>query len=152
MSGLDDSAEILRQNARTSLAGFLQQYTWDAFFTATFSKPANTPSLACDRVLRAMPYCTRAFVAAEPHKLGNYHAHGLIYANPERLSLAGAEHVLDSFTSNLKRYGWSSVSAIRDKGAVSNYCSKYITKDMSDWRMIGDRDGWHQGLDNRCIM
>lgn len=146
MSDLADSAEILRQSARKSLAGFLQSRTWDAFFTATFSKPANSPSLAVERVLRAMPHCSRAFIAAEPHRLGNFHAHGLVYNHAEDMSLALAEHYLDSFTHNIKRYGWSSVTAVREQGAVANYCAKYITKDMSDWRMLGDRDAWHKGV------
>lgn len=93
----------------------------------------GTPSKSQCQEFRAGWQGGRAFMAAEPHRLGNWHVHGLF-------RLPGcADTAIDTVKADFKRLGWSRVESVRNYGAVSSYCSKYLTKDrMCDWDLYGD--------------
>jgi len=132
-----------RQDAKNSLADYLQSFKWDSFFTATFKYPAKHPRLAIDRCAAVLSenHCTRAFVAAEPFYLGNYHAHGLALFAEERDFQANSwgDSMLDA-RYDFKRAGYSKLSLVKNARASAIYCAKYLTKELSDYDFIGD---WH---------
>lgn len=75
----------------------------------------------------------RVFIAAETHRLGNWHVHGLV-----RLPHA-AEWAFDYLKSDFNRLGYNRLEPIRKIEAVSTYCAKYLTKDrLGDWEMYGN--------------
>lgn len=145
----------LGSRAREELQGFLQQYPWDAFITATFARPANYPRLAIDRVGRALDNSLRAFVAAEPHRLGNWHAHGLVkFTSPRftsNVQVSTIDYQMARAQARLARCGWSRVQPVREIGGVSGYLSKYVNKRSGDWELLGNwrRQGTIIGLDSK---
>ena len=72
----------------------------------------------------------KAFIAVEPHKsCSGLHVHGL-------MSFAGNNEKLRPYLvwRNLfEEYGRSKVDYIRSKENVSDYCAKYVTKEMGWW-------------------
>lgn len=137
--------------ARDALAGMLKEYVWDSFFTSTFAHRVAHPRQAMALVSRALGIsldspCHRAFLAAEPHRFGGYHVHGLAMWEDYLLPDGSLSHRIDYAKANLGRLGWSRCQAIRDIGGTSGYCSKYLTKELSDWDLYGDLAMWSRVL------
>ncbi len=126
-----------RQDACKAMATYLESYKWHLCYTATFKYPATHARTAIDRVRKALlPESDgRLFVAAEPHYLGNWHCHGLLWKDED--DDATRYYAAD----NLDRLGWNVVSSCRSSGAVSRYCAKYIAKSLADWDLTGN---WKQ--------
>jgi len=126
--------EALRQAWQDWLAGF----GFQAFYTQTFSEPVTYPRLAMNRAWKVLRTLTsrygvgvRAFVVAEEHLLGTYHAHALVLTFPK--------HVL-RLKDSLKwiwmvgsEYGLCRFESINKIGGVSGYVSKYLTKRVCDY-------------------
>jgi len=133
----DDPAQF-DEELRQAWQNWLSQFGFQAFYTQTFAEPVNCPRLAMIRAWRVLRTLSsryevgvRAFVVAEEHVLGTYHAHALVLTFPTpvlRLRdslrwvwLVGSEYGLCRFKS---------IDAI---GGVAGYVSKYLTKRPCDY-------------------
>ncbi len=129
------STRSLQLRAQQGLSAFLQGFQWSYFFTSTFRLPATYPRVAIKRVQSALVFGNeRLFVAAEPHYLGNYHAHGLI-GN----TFSGfPDEALWAYHKALERMGYYRLGDVSSLSKVSAYCAKYVTKDRTcDWDLTG---------------
>lgn len=134
---LKASIDDTKTRAKEALSTYLQGKVWDAYFTVTFQRPANYARLAIDRVAKALYPVRKAFVAAEPHKLGNYHVHGIA-------EFHDADTDADRVLAKFQKLGFSTMQIARSNGAVSTYCSKYITKELGDYEFLGYADDWQR--------
>lgn len=123
--------------AREEMAAWIsRQDSWDYFLTVTFRKPSLRPELSIGRVQRTLDGLggsQRAFLGAEKaHGLGAWHVHGLCKLSwPLR-----ATHVWEAL---FRSCGRSKVEVPRSPEAVSNYISKYLTKDrMGAYILLGE--------------
>lgn len=129
--------------ARDALSNYLQSRTWDVMFTATFASRVRYPRQAVEKTQRIIPVCRKTFVVAEPHRLGGYHTHGLVEFN----AIGDFDRVAGNLLDNLRRVGYSRVETVRSVGAVSAYCTKYLTKTLGDWDFTGGRLAWNFNVD-----
>jgi len=120
----------------------LNEFQFDCFFTLTYKEPADSSILAIDRAARMLtknfkklkiPLC--AFVAAEPHRSGLYHCHGLLKLGglcdwQKKLILT------DLWKVGYEMYGRCSFEVIEDAERVRAYVSKYLLKSECDWRFV----------------
>ncbi len=121
---------------------FLGRYSWDCFFTMTYRDPARSDMNATGRAERLLTKefgnlgkNLRAFIVAEAHRSGMYHAHGLLILGLEgdwaRMMRSELWHAAKA------KYGLCRFDMVRDPDAVNTYLTKYMTKAPSDWRLIG---------------
>lgn len=122
---------------------FLNRFEYDCFFTLTYREPAQSAMLAIDRASRLLGKFydnldrpLNAFVVAEQHRNGSYHAHGL-------LELKGLDREADVmlcralWQAGYDKFGLCRFELVRDGGQVRNYVSKYLVKRVADHRFIG---------------
>lgn len=116
---------------------------WEWFLTFTFSPDVcdRHDYEECSRLLanwlhywsrrhRSLGYDWRYMVVPEPHKDGAWHYHGLFSGLcPALLGLYRADGHED-YRVRAWKNGFSTAEPVRDELAVSNYISKYVTKDM----------------------
>lgn len=122
----------------STLASYLQQKQWDVIITGTFAKRENHPHTAIEKVYNKLPFSRKAFLAAETHRLGGYHVHGLVefsenFDKFESIAIA---------TENLSKNGFCKVDLIDSPRAVSAYCTKYVTKELGDYEFFGKKYAW----------
>ncbi len=137
--------ETGKQTNRAALAVYLSSLHWNAFFTATFASHQRYSGTAMSRVVRALcqgvrMHPTKMFVAAEQHRLGGWHCHGLL-----EFPIFHEPHPFNGFTRNaLTRLGYTVVGSVGNLDACSTYLSKYLTKDdfHGDWIMTGRKKFW----------
>jgi len=130
--------EQFDQDLRQAWQDWLSRFGFQAFYTQTFAEPVMYPRLAMNRAWHVLRTLTgrygvgvRAFIVAEQHLLGTYHAHALVLTFPTpvlRLRdslrwvwLVGSEYGLCRFES------------IDSIGGVSGYVSRYLTNRMCDY-------------------
>lgn len=123
-----------------SFSTFLTSRKWHAMFTATFAVQQKYPHTAIEMVSHRLPFYRKAFIAAELHKLGGYHCHGLVEFS--HLVSGDMDALCTNTVTSLKRGGFCTVAPIRDTNAVSAYCTKYITKEMGDYEFFGSSMAW----------
>jgi hypothetical protein len=70
-------------------------------------------------------------IIPEKHKNGAWHAHGLLQGLTDDDLIKNEYGYLD-WVAYRKRFGFISLSAIRDTVACSSYITKYITKDVAN--------------------
>lgn len=132
-----------RERFKLGWREMISRYGFDCFFTLTFKYPAQSPELAIDRAKSLLTEfynsaggTVAAFVVAEEHKLGTYHAHGLLrlgVSNPYTKAL-----YCDALWSLAKlRCGLSRFEVIRELDKCESYITKYILKDIADYRWVG---------------
>ena len=132
----------LSKAARDALGQYLSEYPWDAFFTITAPGKFRYPTQALRVGVNAVSSYPRGFVGAEPHRLGGWHAHGLVFTGAEPGSKVG---VLGSLGEYLTRRsgGFCEVSPARDIDAVCSYVAKYVSKgELGEWSLTGSW-GWN---------
>lgn len=130
---------------------------WDWFLTVTFREPLpkyreESVVHAVGEHIRHTPYgANRPLVlAAEPHRSGATHLHGLLDIDPMALlahwrvpspglpssrhekRTAWTDHLWESL---FRTYGRSKVEWTGHHEAVSRYVSKYVTKGLSWWQI-----------------
>ena len=128
-----------RGHLRSAWVEFLGRFGWQIFATQTYADPVRHPRLAMDRlsrVLRAAAIRYRlplfAFLAAEEHKHGGYHAHGLVLARGADLRrVRGLLRFL--WLLGFEMWGLCRYEDVKRIGGVSGYVSKYITKGPADY-------------------
>ena len=124
---------------RSAWAEFLGQWEWQIFATQTYAEPVGYPRLAMDRLARVLRAAAIryglplfAFIAAEEHKQGGYHAHGLVLARGADLRrIRGSLRFL--WLLGFEMYGLCRFEDVKRVGGVSGYVSKYITKGPADY-------------------
>lgn len=132
---------------KSALAGYLERQHWDAFFTATFARHQTHSATAIQSVIRELhaPRLrpTKTFVAAEQHRLGGWHCHGLLEF-PQSKHF-GSE--IGFAKTTLGKLGFNVVNSVSNLDACSAYLSKYLTKDEfhGDWTMTGRERYWKSG-------
>lgn len=143
-------SKIMSNYTNESLANFLKSAHWDAFFTATFARHQRFSGSAINSVIRKLSSPrlrpTKMFVAAEQHKLGGWHCHGLLEFPAGRS--VGSDFLIASNKTILSELGFNMMGSIGNMDACSVYLSKYITKGEfhGDWQITGRSKFWRNGL------
>jgi len=131
-------------------ADWIQSYSWDFYSTVTFRKLRRDPLAAAGAVWDTLYNKfsgTRAFVAAEKHKLDGVHLHMLSEHAWER-GQRWDEHSLWLYF--FKAFGRARVEVASSDEAVANYCAKYVTKGGPEaYTLWGDKVFWAPGLVTR---
>lgn len=130
--------------ARESYSRYLQSFDWDYFATVTFRKDWRDSIKAHETVWENLaPYCSRAFLAVERHRYPNYncHVHGLLKTHTFE---TGSPMFTPEFlwVGLYVHFGRTQVEEIREMSQVSNYCSKYVVKRLSDYAFYGSPSFW----------
>lgn len=137
--------------SKEALREYLEYQSWDAFFTATFAKHQRYSQTAIKKVVdvlhdpRLRP--TKLFVAAEQHRLGGWHCHGLMeFPRRDTGEVFHGDIMLTLRRNNLSRLGFNKVDIVSNLNACSVYLSKYLVKDEwhGDWRMVGRKKFWQR--------
>ena len=141
---IDDRKELLSRKeyvqgeVQDGWATFLNRYTWKYFLTVTFKEPRQ-PHTA-DRTLRAIAGVIRTrsdgrfFLGTELHLNRTLHVHGLF--SPKATAADVSARVAHEVWRDLyDSFGRSQVRKVRESEAVSNYVSKYVTKELTEWFM-----------------
>lgn len=125
---------------RDALAEWLETFKWTFFLTVTFrwwARPEQAQS-HFEYVRRALAryHPERLFLGAELHKKGDLHLHG-IYAEGDGAYTPGfgTPRAIDIWSLLYKRFGRSKVEAVRNPAAVVSYCTKYVTKQLTDYNI-----------------
>ena len=126
---------------QAAMAGFLKDYfplgpglNRPHFLTVTFRTPreahhAGSTLLQVSKVLRRVGGYSRGFLGTELHASRALHLHGLV---GDRRSWVTANPTVVNGALRAA-FGISEVRAVRQISAVTNYCTKYVTKDLTDY-------------------
>lgn len=116
-------------------ANWLSKETWDYFFTGTFrfeDISANGARRCVQRFFRGFTTLELGVLFIESGKLyGKVHLHGLL-----RFRTGQRPTARTIWARWFDRYGRAKVEEIESAEAVSNYCCKYVTKQMKDETFI----------------
>jgi len=125
-----------KSDLRSKYADYLQSKHWDYFATVTF-KRERRDSIAAIRDVwqRIGPHCDKGFLAAEPHRTGALHLHGLLEV---RAPFYTMPWILQDICD--REFGRSRIDGIQGPGEVANYCSKYVVKNQNlyTYEFLGD--------------
>jgi len=140
------------QRTRTELAKaaqdgwmeLLSPIPWNWFVTVTFKRPRKDSYLALkavvDEILAYKP--THAFIGTEYHVSGDVHCHGLV-AFPRDHNWGVDSWPL--WSGLFARFGRSEVVKPVQLADVNRYVTKYCTKSLTDWHILGF-NGVHESL------
>lgn len=124
---------LVRQYARCNDWKYFFTFTlspekWDRFnlkdFYRSFSKMVNNLNYR-----RFDGNKLKYVIIPEQHKNGAWHMHGIMNGLPEG-ELIENEHGYLDWPRYSEKYGYCSISVIRDMDACSLYITKYVTKEM----------------------
>lgn len=146
--------QVSLNRSKQNAIGILRANKWDLFITFTFnprlvdSKNYEQVCLKAGVFLHHLKerHCPdmKYFLVPELHKDGEkYHLHGVL-GNSEGLQLRVSGKVKNGrivYNMPAWKYGWSTVTEVGHSGRVSNYISKYITKD-TEGLLHGKRRYW----------
>lgn len=121
---------------------FLKAREYDTFFTLTFRDPASSEDCALDRAARFLTSAFKllhipcsSFIVAEPHRLGNYHVHGLFRLGA--LDPESSKLIMSAlWKSAWELYGRNRFEPVRDADRVRGYVAKYLVKNSSHYRFV----------------
>lgn len=160
-----EAEKILMSNlnrSKQNLIGILRANRWDYFVTFTFNpRLVNSDNYyeVCMKAGRYMDNLRKVqcsdlkyVLVPELHKDGeHYHLHGVI-GNSDGLQLhvSGKTDKYGRIIYNIPswKYGWNTATEVEHTGKVSNYISKYITKD-TEHLLKGKRRYW---ASHNCIL
>lgn len=134
---LAEESTLLRE-VQSGWLEFLSRVEWDWFLTVTFKKPRKDPYYALNAVesaLRSVYRHPTSFIGAELHRSGDVHVHGLF-----RVCRSCNNDPKDTFhlwAQLFGRLGRSEVVPPRSAADVNKYVTKYCTKDLTDYRILG---------------
>jgi len=123
-------------------AAFLREFEWDYYYTVTF-RHYRKDHLAAIRDVAALllpdPDIDRCFIVAEGNKGVGCHLHGLVYYG--FLELMPSPCIL--WRHLFHKFGRAQVQRITSARDVTNYCSKYVVKDLNQcyYDFLGDSWG-----------
>ena len=165
---LDESYDFQRalnvslNRSKQNLIGILRANKWDYFVTFTFNPRIVNSNNFYDVCRSAHKYMDnlrktqcpnlKYVLVPELHKDGeHYHLHGVV-GNADGLQLRCSGkfdkkgHIIYNIPS--WKYGWNTATEVEHTGKVSNYISKYITKD-TEGLLRGKRRYW---ASHNCIL
>jgi len=123
------------KEVRDAFGNWLGTFPWTYFLTVTFSEPRR-PHHAISTVGQVGKTIQRhsrgrLFLGSELHVSRTLHVHGLLQAP------RGANEFLRYalWHSLFHAFGRSEVREVQSREAVSNYVSKYVSKEMGEWNM-----------------
>lgn len=125
---------------RYALSEWLQGFPWVYFLTVTFrwwARPEQSQQ-HFEYIRRALAWShpDRLFLGAELHIKGDLHVHGLLgYGPGAHVDGFGYPRATDIWAPLFERFGRSKVETVRDKLAVTAYCTKYVTKELTDYNI-----------------
>lgn len=129
--------------AKQNIYEIARNGSWDWFITLTlnpdqvnrynYSECSKKVSKWLNHLRRKCPDL-RYIIVPEQHKDGAYHFYGL-FSNIENLEIVDSNHKdykTGDIIYNLESYkfGWSTMTRVKDNAAVVRYLTKYITKDL----------------------
>jgi hypothetical protein len=134
---------LQKQELKQTWVNLLAHLNFDVWFTLTFRDSASSAGLAIARTVRLLKSACKeihlecnAFIVAEEHRNGTYHAHGLMRVCA--LSKEFEQDILRHlWQCALDKYGRNSFTPIGKRDAVSHYVAKYLTKNFADYRLVG---------------
>lgn len=156
------SLQVALNRSKQNLIGILRANVWDYFITFTFNpRKVNSDNYeeVCLKAGKYMHnlrqnYCPdlKYVLVPELHKNGeHYHLHGVIgNADGLKLRVSGKYDKHGRIIYNIPswEYGWNTATEVEHTGKVSNYISKYITKDTENL-LHGKRRYW---ASHNCIL
>lgn len=124
------------RRSKQSIYQLARSNDWDYFATFTFSSDYRYNFDECRRVfqkfmnnfknrIRKIEY----LAIAEKHKDGAWHYHALIQGDLSDIAVAGIRPGTLTLTQ-YRKIGRNELELVRDTHKVSNYITKYITKDL----------------------
>jgi len=119
---------------------FLQRWRWDYFLTVSFRTPRQPfhALSTLQQVARVIKKRSngRFFIGTELHLNRTLHVHGL-YQSPTTPDgptwVSGTVMAQYLWQDFFGLFGRSQVRKVRSREAVSSYCSKYVTKELTEW-------------------
>ena len=139
------SLYVSRNRTIQAIYKYARQCFWDYFVTLTFdpAKADRFDFVECHKKVkkwlshqhdRFAPELKYLFVP-EQHKNGAWHYHGLV-ADVDDMVFKDSGHVTKTgqkiFNLSGWHFGFSTATAVTDTDRVSNYITKYITKDLCE--------------------
>jgi len=143
----EDGYRFLRkQSLKQEWVKLLTQLGCDVWFTLTFRDGVSSAGLAIARTITLLKSACKeihldcnAFLVAEQHRSGTYHAHGLLRVRA--LSKEFEQQILRHlWQCAFDKYGRNSFTPIGKHDAVGHYVAKYLIKDFADYRFVGFKD------------
>lgn len=131
--------------SRNSYAAYLQSLNWDYIVTVTFRKARYDGIKTLESVWSSLHndcFTKRAFLATENHRYpGSVHVHGLVsdYDGKRKPNMVLPWQMWDSL---FRRFGRTTVDPVRSQADVTSYCSKYVTKALSNYGFYGQPGFW----------
>ena len=141
---IDERKELLRNReyeigeVQDGWSTYLNRWNWKYFLTVTFKEPkqphmADTTLQNIARVFKSRSD-GRLFLGTEIHISRTLHVHGLF--SPKTTSNDVSARVAHEIWRDLyDKFGRSQVRKVRSSEAVSDYVSKYVTKELTEWYM-----------------
>jgi hypothetical protein len=151
------SARVSLSRTKNSIYNYSRQVKWEYFITLTFDSVTvdRFDYKACVQKLKfwlnnqKKRYAPELYYLCVPemHENGAWHIHGLlaqvskmVFEDSGRVSVGGKavrkEKVKGDYQTiyNLSgwKFGWSTATKVRDTDKVSNYITKYITKELCE--------------------
>jgi len=126
----------MSKDAQSGWMTLLEPIDWNWFITVTFKMPRKDSYLALKAVTRELESYEpqHYFVGTETHRSGDVHCHGLVSFSNE------SSWALDSWrlwAGLFNTFGRSEVVAPVEIADVVAYVTKYCTKSLTDWHMLG---------------
>jgi len=142
--------ETTVKDIRQAYAEHLQGLHWSWFYTQTFRQPRTDVLRAQRAVWKELAHLGvgRAFLAVEPHVMGDVHIHGLLddgHQNVLDLGDVGFHSWEGACSTLLKRFGRVRLERINNSSKVSLYCAKYVLKGSTrgdHYGYYGDAYNW----------
>ena len=138
-----DSVRSSLGRTKSKVYQLARGHSWEWFITFTFS-PGKCVRYEWDETAGRLSewlsyqrkrhagggYDLKYMVVPEQHKDGAWHFHGIFAGCSNRVLGLQPSAVSGVWNANAWRWGFSTATPVKDELAVSNYITKYITKDM----------------------
>lgn len=123
---------------RNKIKDYCLSNEFDMFWTLTFAKDREDDKRCFNRLSEWLKYMKKKFgkfdyiFIPERHKDGCIHFHGVTGGFNCELINSGVKHQgNDVYNCKNWRYGFSTVTFIRDQKKTASYITKYVTKELS---------------------
>ena len=124
---------------KAAWAAFLGRYEWEYFLTITFRLPrephhAQSTLSQIGNIIERHSN-GRYFLGSELHHSRTLHVHGLFTPRKRTTAPSSGVTARALWGVFLEEFGRSQVRRVLTNEAVTRYCSKYCTKDLTEWKL-----------------